>query len=602
MNTTQLQGSPGPSLQDSLQDPMRPRLASLWRQMLAGQSTRTTAALTLSLAGQLSALGLLAISAWLLTTASLRPPILLLSAGIAAVRLLALTRGLGRYGERLASHDVALRSLAHMRVWAYRHLERLVPGGIPGFSAGDVLSRIAADIDALQDIIVRVGLPLVSGALTAVAAIAVAWMLDPTTGMVLGAGLLLVGFCAPWLARSLGRRHASELACARGNLTGASLELIEGTPDILSFQAGPAVLSRVRRFEQELSKASLVAGASANFAEAGAALLAGLTSLGLLALGSLGINEGRLSGVAVATIVFVALASFDALSGLPDAFAHLDQVLGGARRVAELQSMPSPVPEPTNPVGLPKAPFRVSLRKIEVTYPARANPALSDFDLELTAGKKVALVGRTGSGKSTVARVLLAFLAPSRGSYLVNGIDASRIEPEETRSLFGWASQDAFVFATSVAGNLRLARPSATEKELVESLEVVGLGDWLNSLPEGLWTPLGERGTTISGGERQRLGLARAVLSKRPFLVLDEPTSQLDPAREQQTREQVLAFSREAGVLWITHRLGGLGDFDEVIVLEGGRVRDRGSPSWMAGSSTAFQGLLQHEEGTYVDS
>jgi thiol reductant ABC exporter CydC subunit len=594
MSTTELQGFEPPALEHAV----RPKLASLLRHMLTGQRTRTTAALALSLAGQLSALGLLAISAWLLTTASLRPPILLLSAGIAAVRLLALTRGLGRYGERLAGHDVALRSLAQMRVWAYRHLERLVPGGLPGFSTGDVLSRIATDIDALQDLIVRVGLPLVSGALTALAAIAVAWMLDPVTGMVLGAGLVLVGFGAPWLAHELGRRHASELARARGNITGASLELIEGTADILSFEAGPWLVSKVRRAEQELSRALLLAGSSANLAEAGAALLAGLTSLGLLAVGALGIDQARLSGVAVATIVFVALASFDALSGLPDAFAHLDQVLSGARRVAELERTPSPVFEPVSPVGLPRAPLVISLQGVQVSYPGRTAPALSDFDLELLPGKKVALVGRTGSGKSSVVSVLLRFLEPTRGSYLVNDVDARSVEPDSLRSLFGWASQDAFVFATSVAGNLRLARPEATDHELIESLQVVGLGEWLAELPEGLSTQLGERGTTISGGERQRLGLARAVLSRRPFLLLDEPTSQLDPARENQTREQVLAFSRDAGVLWITHRLGGLEDFDEVIVLDRGRVQDRGSPSWMATSSKAFQGLLQHEEET----
>lgn len=579
----------------------QPRLVPALRRILVGQHSRTTAALALSLVGTLSAVGLLGISAWLLTTASLRPPILLLSAGIAAVRLLALTRGLGRYGERLAGHDVALRSLARMRVWAYWHLERLVPGGMPGFSTGDVLARIAADIDALQDVVVRVGLPLASGALTAIAATIVAWLFDPTMGVVLGVGLALVGFGTPWLARAFSRRHGSRLARARGAIMASSLELIEGTADLVTCEAGPVMLARVRRAERDLSQTLVRASLAANAAEAAGAMLAGATSLGLLSIGALAIDHGRLGGVAVATVVFVALASFDALSGLPDAFAHLDQALASARRVAELEELPSPVPEPRDPVDLPAAPWTLSLHAVAVRYPGSSSPAVAGFDLELVGGRKVALVGSTGSGKSTVAAVLLAFVTPSEGCYQLNGIDVRRIPPDEIRGLVGWASQEPFVFATSVAGNLRLARPTATDDEIVECLRVVGLEDWLEGLPEGLATPLGwGQDATMSGGERQRLGLARALLSRRPFLVFDEPTSQLDPPREDQVRTQLLATAGDAGILWITHRLGGLEEFDEVILLNGGRIEDRGSPAWMRVHSESYRRVLGHEAGTYT--
>ncbi len=553
-------------------------------------------AVTLGLVGQLSGLGLLATSAWLITTSSLRPPILTLSVAIAAVRLLALLRGLGRYGERLASHDLALRMLARLRVWAYRRLETVVPGGLSGGTTGDVLSRVVADVDGAQDLVVRAGVPLMTGIATAAAAVVLSGLLLADTWPVLGAGLLLAGVAVPLLARRAGRHAAEALAAERGRLAGTMVETIDGAADVVAFGATRQILAALDRGEARLAGALRRSAAVAGAATGLAALVSGTTTAAVVALGvealGRGAGGGHVSAVAVAVLGFVSLAAFDAVGALPDVFARLDAAVSSARRVRGLGALVPPVADPTAPRSLPPGDPALAFERVSVSYAPDGPAALERVDLSLAPGEAVAVVGPSGAGKTTLALALLRFVECASGRLSLGGVDVRDLSADEVRSRIAWAPQDPHVFATTVAANLRLARPAATDAELAAVLEALGLGAWLAGLPNGLSSELGERGLSVSGGERQRIGLARALLADRSVLVLDEPTAHLDAHAEALVRHAVRSYAEGRTLVWITHRLAGLEDFDQVLVLQGGRVVEHGPASVLARRAGPYAELL----------
>ncbi|MCK4177146.1 thiol reductant ABC exporter subunit CydC [Aciditerrimonas ferrireducens] len=558
--------------------------AGRWR----GELGRGALAVGVGLAGQVSALGLLATSAWLLTRASLRPPILTLSVAIAAVRFFALARGLGRYGERLAGHDAALRVLARLRVWVYRHLEPLVPGGLGGVREGDVLVRVVGDVDAVLDLLVGVLVPSVTGVVSAALAVALAGLVLPAAAPVVAGGLLLGGVLVSVGTLVAGRRVAGTLGAARAEVTARVVETLAGAPDLLAFGAAAQVARSLNdteaRSAQALRRQALVRGGGfAGWAFAAGGTLAGVLALGLGAVRSPDGGAG-LSGVGLAVLAFTTLAAFDALAPLPDALARAGAEAGSAARLRALADLEPPVHPPAEPVPLPPGPLSVELDAVTVRYPGRRSPALQEVSLALPPGRRLAVVGPSGAGKSTLALVLLRFVEPEAGRLVVGGIDAARLDPEAVRQRVAYAPQDPHVFRGSLAANLRLARPEASDEELLAVLVSLGLGPWFERLPAGLASELGERGVRVSGGERQRLGIARALLARRPLVVLDEPTAHLDDRTEDVVRATVLEATRGASLVWITHQLAGLDAFDEVIALEDGRCSPAPEVQRLAGA------------------
>jgi len=531
----------------------------------------------LGLGGQLSSLGLLAVSGWLLATASLRPPILTLTVAIAAVRLFALVRGAGRYGERLASHDLALRVVAKARVDAFRRLEPLVPGGLGEERNGDVLARLVGDVDATQDIVVRVVLPAATGLLTVVLGVALAWVVLPTAGFALAVGVALASVAVPLLAQAAGARWTATAGAARGQLSAELVGALQGAFDILAFGATGSILASLERSERELSRLLRRGATVVAAAEGLRVVLAGLTTAAMVLFGTAEAAAGRLPPVLVVLLAFLSLATFASVQTLPEAFARLGPLRASRQRVRAVGQLEPPVRDTASPARVPVGPATLVLQGASIRYPGARECAVRGVDLEVSPGRRIALVGESGSGKSTLLLGLLRFLPVEAGSFLVNGIAAERLAGDEVRELLAWVPQDPYLFGASVAANLRLASPSATDQELEEQLELLGLGPWLRRLPGGLRCELGERGTTVSGGERQRLGLARALLSRRPVLLADEVTAHLDSGTARLVEQHVLASVAEDGgaVVWVTHRRSGLDAFDEVIRLEEGRVAQR---------------------------
>jgi ATP-binding cassette subfamily C protein CydC len=513
-------------------------------------------------------IGLMAASGYLISRAAEQPPILALTVTIVVVRFFALARPLARYLERISSHDVALRSLARIRTRFYERIEPLAPAQLEGYRRGELLNRLVGDVDALQGLYPRgIGPPL-AAAVAGGAAVAAAATVLPSAAAILAAGLLVGGVAVPLLAWSLARSSARRQAEARGELTAELVELLRGAPELVVYGREDEAIARVRAADAELVRLGRRDALAAGAADALMIVVAGATVAGVLAMTVDAHAAGALDRVLVATLALLALASFDAVIPLPGAARELSGVLAAGRRVLETVEREPLVRDPADPRPRPSARAPVALEGVTARYGAE-EPVVRDFDLRFEPGRRVALVGPSGVGKTTVLNLLLRFLDPAAGRVTIAGHDLREYRQEDVRATFALAGQDAHLFASTIRENLRLARPDADEADLWAALQRARLGEWVASLPAGLDTQVGEEGTMLSGGQRQRLVLARALLAGAPVLLLDEPTAHLDPLTARALMDDVLAAAADRAVLLVTHRGEGLDRMDEIVVLDG---------------------------------
>ncbi|MFD0354409.1 thiol reductant ABC exporter subunit CydD [Streptomyces sp. NPDC127110] len=542
-----------------------------------------------------SSVGLMAVSGWLISRASEQPPVLYLMVAVTATRAFGIGRAVFRYAERLVSHDAVLRMLADLRVAVYRRLERIAPAGLREQRRGDLLSRLVADADALQDYWLRWLLPVGTAVLVGTGSVVfTAWML-PEAGAALAVGLLAAGVGVPLLSGACARRAERRLAPARGELATRVADLLTGTAELTVAGALAGRKERARESDGVLTRIAS-RGAAANGLGGGlSALVCGLTVVCAAFAGAEAVAAGRLSGVAMAVVVLTPLAAFEAVSGLPLAVQYRQRVRRSAERVYEVIDAPVPVAEPAEPRALPASPFPLRLTGLAARHGGQERDALHGLDLTLEAGRRIAVVGPSGSGKTTLAQVLLRFLDPHEGAYTLGGTDVRALDGDDVRRIVGLCAQDAHLFDSSVRENLRLARTGASEEELREALAAARLLDWADGLPDGLDTLVGEHGERISGGQRQRLALARALLADFPVLVLDEPAEHLDLATADALTADLLAATEGRTTVLITHRLAGLAAVDEVLVLDGGAVVQRGAYAELAAVEGPLRTLLERE-------
>ncbi len=551
-----------------------------------------------------AAIGLIATSAWLISRSSQRPEESAVAVAIVGVQFFALSRGLCRYGERLVGHDAAFRVLADLRVRIYERLERLAPLGLPAFRSGELLARLVHDVDALQDLLLRVVPPFAVAGIVGAATVGVVWLVLPAAGAILLVSLLLAGVCVPWLTGALAARAEARQAAARGELTASVVDLVEGAPELVVNGAVAAQLGRARAADAEVTSIARASARTAGVGQGLTSLCSGLAMWGALVVGVAALRAGTLNGVWLAGIALIPLVAFELVTGLPTATQTLQRVRRSAARVFEVIDAPPPVTEPVHPVALPTSPRPLSppraqlgaslasesngrpvaphappasqghvlrVRGLRSRYPGATRWALDGVDLDLAPGRRVAVVGPSGAGKSTLAGVLLRFAPYQSGSVTLDGVELTELAGEECRRVVGLVAQDAHVFDNTLEENLRMARREATPEELQEVLAQVRLLDWVEQLPEGLSTEVGERGARMSGGQRQRLALARALLADFPILILDEPGEHLDTATADAILADLLVLTRERTVLLITHRHADLAEMDEVLVLDRGR-------------------------------
>ena len=567
-----------------------------------------------------SGVGLLAVSAWLLARAAERPPVLYLMVAIVAVRTFGIGKGVFRYAERLIGHDAALRMLGDVRIAVYRRCERLFPGsarllGGPAMRSGDVIARVVADTESVVDLAVRVFVPVTAAFVVAIAAVGLTYAVLPVGAVLLAVSVVVTGLVLPAVVARAGGRAQIRIAPARGDMAAAVSENLAAAAELRVYGVAGAGVDAVMAADAELAAAARSGIRTDAFAGFVTTLVVGLTVLGELLLGARAVASGQLAGVELGVIVLLPLAVHEVVSSVTPAVTRWQQVRTSLRRLGELDRLPDPVAEPAEPRSLtapewtlPRAqlgvsrsdaptrgqkpdatahphshphPHLLTLRNVSARWPA-AGPgtndgdAISGIDLDLGAGRRIGVVGRSGSGKSTLASVLVRFLDISGGDYRLDGHDVAGFAGDDVRGVIGLLTQDAHIFDTTVAENLRPADPDATDGEMRAVLARVGLDDWLDALPKGLATALGEHGATLSGGERQRLAVARLLLARHQVLVFDEPAEHLDPLAAAELTADLLRETDDRSVLFITHAHDGLDACDEVIVVEAGRIMDRG--------------------------
>ncbi|MEU0340294.1 thiol reductant ABC exporter subunit CydD [Streptomyces bobili] len=543
-----------------------------------------------------SAVGLMATSGWLISRASQQPPVLYLMVAVTATRAFGIGRAVFRYAERLVSHDAVLRMLADTRVAVYRRLERLAPAGLRSTRRGDLLTRLVADVDALQDYWLRWLLPAASAVAVSAGSVALAAWLLPEAGAVLAAGLLAAGAGVPLVTGAVARRAERRLAPARGVLATSAADLLTGTAELTVAGALPARTAAVREADSVLTRIASRAATATALGGGLTALVSGLTVAGTALVGAQAVDAGRLSGVTMAVVVLTPLAAFEAVLGLPLAVQYRQRVRRSAERVYEVLDSPEPVREPERPRPAPASPFPLVLNGLAARHEGQDRDALTGVDLTVEQGRRIAVVGTSGSGKTTLAQVLLRFLDSGAGSYTLGGVDAYALDGDDVRRLVGLCAQDAHLFDSSVRENLLLAKKEATEDDLRDALARARLLDWAEGLPDGLDTLVGEHGARLSGGQRQRLALARALLADFPVLVLDEPAEHLDLPTADALTADLLAATEGRTTLLITHRLAGLEAVDEVLVLDEGRVVQRGSYAALAAGEGPLREMVEREE------
>ncbi|MEV0317534.1 thiol reductant ABC exporter subunit CydD [Streptomyces sp. NPDC050658] len=542
-----------------------------------------------------SSVGLMATSGWLISRASEQPPVMYLMIAVTATRAFGMGRAVFRYAERLVSHDAVLRMLADTRVAVYRRLERLAPAGLRKSRRGDLLSRLVADVDALQDYWLRWLLPASAAAAVGAGAVGfTAWLL-PEAGAVLAVGLLLAGVGVPLLSGAVARRAERRLAPARGVLATRVADLLTGTAELTVAGALPRRTAAAKEADAELTRIASRTAAATALGDGLGALASGLTVAAAALVGVQAVHDGRLSGVALAVVVLTPLAAFEAVLGLPLAVQYRQRVRKSAERVYEVLDAPEPVPEPSEPAERPQTPFPLHVEGLHARHEGQGRDALAGVGLTLEQGRRIAVVGPSGSGKTTLAQVLLRFLGTSEGTYTLGGTDAASLDGDTVRELVGLCAQDAHIFDSSVRENLLIARRDASDGELRDALARARLTEWTDSLPDGLDTLVGEHGARLSGGQRQRIALARALLADFPVLVLDEPAEHLDLPTADALTDDLLAATEGRTTLLITHRLAGLEAVDEVIVLDEGRVVQRGGYAELAAVDGPLRRMRERE-------
>lgn len=536
---------------------------------------RVTGSVALGALTILLGVGLMATAGYLISRAAERPAIFSLSIAIVGVRFFGIARPVSRYLDRLASHDLALRVLGGVRARVYERIEPLAPTQLEGYRKGDLLSRSVADVDALQNLQLRAIGPPVVALLAGAVSVGVAAAFLPAAGLILGAGLIVGGVAVPALSGLLARAAAAREAPARGLLSAELIEVLGAAPELVALGAEPAALARVRGADSSLVAIARRSATAAGLGDGLRLAVTGLTVAGVLAAAASASLAGHLDRVEIALLALLALASFEAVAPLSAAARELSAVTAAGRRVLELIDRDPLIHDPPVPAPAPEWPFAIALERVRARYPLGSRTVVDGASLRLEPGERVALVGPSGAGKTTIVNLVLRFLDPEQGRVTLAGRDLRDYRQDDARSVISVAGQESHLFSATIRENVALARPGAGAEAVERALRNARIWDWVERLPRGVDTPVGECGRELSGGQRQRILIARALLADRPVLILDEPTAHLDPETARELVRDVFAATAGRTVLLITHRTEGLDLVDRVVRLEAPRAPGR---------------------------
>jgi ATP-binding cassette subfamily C protein CydC len=520
-----------------------------------------------------SSVGLMAMSAYLISRAAVVSSVAELSVAIAGVRLFALSRAALRYVERYLTHLTTFRILTRLRVWFYSALEPLAPARLQQYRSGDLLARVVADIETLEHFYVRVVTPPIVAALVTALACVILGGFDVWLAMALLLFLALTGVALPLVTQWLGREPSGALIGTRAELNARMVDHLQGADDLLAFGQEETNQERALALSDQLNQLQerLAVIRGLNVALGG--LLASLAGLTVLGLAIPLVTNGHIDGVYLAVLPLSALASFEAVQPLSLALQNLEASQAAARRLYELIDTEPAVAD--GPAASPQPhDYSLEARHVTFAYAADEPPVLEDVSFSLSSGACLAIIGPSGAGKSTIAQLLLRFWDYQQGEILLGGYDLRSYNPNDARALLSVIAQDTYIFNGTIRDNLLLANGDASDEEIEDAARQARLHAFVETLPQGYDTLVGENGARLSGGERQRIAIARAILKEAPILLLDEPVAHLDAVTAHEIMETLRALMTDRTTLILAHDLRGLDFVNQVLQLDGGRLRE----------------------------
>ena len=548
-----------------------------------------------------SNIGLLGMAAYLIAAAALAPLLVLLMLPIYIVRFMSVTRAASRYCERIMSHNVTFRLLAQLRTRIYSRLEPLAPARLLMYRSGDVLTRLVADVEELQNIYLRVVSPFIVAIVIAILTFGLFSIFSPVLAWTALAFLVVTGLGVPPLAARLARGLGKRQLALRAELNAQMVDGIQGVQDILACGRAEEQQRKIRELDRSLAQVQRQLAFIAGLQQALTDLLMNLALWTLLVLAIPLVATKAINGVYLATLALLILASFEAIQPLGQAFQSLGHSLAAGERVFEVIDAAPQVSDCATPLPLAseQGPDRGLLEfdQVHFSYAADDDPyaaanavstassaqaaemseVLHGISFTLRPGSRVAIVGPSGSGKTTIARLVPRFWDTTRGTIRLDGQDIRRYALNDLRNYMSVVAQDTYLFNSTIRSNLLLANTHASASEIEQALEQAQLSEFIAQLPKGLGTWIGEQGLRLSGGERQRLAIARALLKNAPLLILDEVTANLDPLTEQALLSTLATLMQGRATLMITHRLVAMEQMDEILVLNAGRISQRGT-------------------------
>jgi ATP-binding cassette subfamily C protein CydC len=543
-----------------------------------------------------SNIALLGMAAYLIAAAAITPLLVLLTLPIYIVRFMGVARATSRYAERLLSHDVTFRLLAHLRVRVYERLEPLLPAQGLAYRSGDVLTRFVSDIEELQNVYLGLLSPVIIALVIAIATFWLFMIFSPLLSWVAVVFLAISGLGVPWLAARLSRGLGERQLALRAELNTHIVDGVQGIQDLLAYGRDSEQSQKVARLDRALERIQWRMAFISGLQQALNDLLMNLALWAVLILAIVLATTKAIDAIYLGFLALVMLASFEAVQPLAQAFQSLGHTKAAASRIFALADTKPAVMEPADAQPVPQARqtsgYTLEFDHIHFAYAADEDEVLQDVTFRLNPGKRVAIVGPSGSGKSTLVRLALRFWDPAQGVIRLNGQDIRRFALNDLRAIMGVVAQDTYLFNDTLRNNLLLARPSASESELEQVIEQVQLGEFVRQLPNGLDTWIGEQGLRLSGGERQRLAIARVLLKDAPLFILDEATANLDPATEQALLHDLDSLMQGRTTLIITHRLVAMEHMDEILVLDQGRLKERGTHAQLLATASLYRRMF----------
>ncbi len=536
--------------------------------------------------------GLLGTSAYLIASAAFHPSIAELSVAVVGVRFFGISRGVFRYLDRLVSHHVNFKLLSILRIWFYNCLKLLAPARLIHYQRGDLLSRAIGDIDALDQFYVRAVSPVISAIFATVGFSLLVGSWNVRLGWILAAGLSVTSFVLPALVYIFSRGPAKQLVDQRAILSQTMLDTLRGAAEMMVFQQQEEGLTQINQVSLQTNRAQVGLAHSQGLSNGMNAVLTQGTVAIMLLVGIPLVRTGELDGIMLAVIVLITMASFEISIPIAQAAQFWESSRQAARRLFEMADQQPAIIEPVIPVSVPEKP-NILIRNLSFQYHGNLPLAADHLNIDLPYGRKIALVGENGSGKTTILNLLMRFWDCQPGEILIDGIPVQEFSPKELRQRIGYVSPGGAIFQTTLRQNLLLANPGALDADLLRVLDSVQLGEWVQTLPDGLDTWLGASGLTISGGQLQRIQLARGLLMDAPIYLLDEPTTHLDVETETRLISLFRSIFQNRSLVWVTHRLVGLDWLDEILLLDNGRVVERGNQHTLLESRGRFYQLWE---------